>query len=376
MDPSQSAVHSFLLLAALASAVVVVAIPGPKKVPDRKYRAESLSNRLEKLEFQLGRLTDLLTEQTVARRRRRRRITIRFMLIAFAAFAMLFAWFGNVYHRSRRQSAAVDRLVGENAFVMYSLRESMLVSLMPGDPQQPPVWLVRLLGDDFFRAVTNVSTAAQSTTVRNKEEILSALTSLTQLQRLRLTNVSLTTADIVRLETLEELQSLDISRTGLDSGSMPWIRRTQLRWFNASHTKLSDRALYDLSRCGDLQQLFLERTAISDSGLKHLHSMSQLRYLNLKRCPVSATAVKQLSDALPGCMIEWEPLRFLADGKVDGRAAARGRVRYGRRMPDDPRLSRRPVAPLDAAPVRVVPSGRNWLLPTYDGYPGYNLDVF
>lgn len=120
----------------------------------------------------------------------------------------------------------------------------------------------------------------------------------------------------------------------------------------------------------------LERTSISDSGLKHLESLSQLRYLNLKRCPVSAAAVKRLSDALPGCVIDWEPLTFLADGKVDSRAAARGRVRYGRPMPEDPRLSRRAAPPMDNGPVPVSSIRTRWQVRTVQPYQGYILDAF
>ncbi len=346
--------------------------------PNRSRKTDRLSQRLENLERQLSRLTDLLAEQTVSRKRRRRQFTIRFMLTAFLAFALLFAWFGNIYHQSRQQAAAVDRLIGEGVFVMHSPRRSPLVALMPGDLKSPPAILVDWLGSDFFRAVTNVSTKSSPTVDQHqsKTEVIDSLSALSQLKRLRLVNMQLKTSDLRALADLDQLQSLDISHTVLDFGAMPWLRDKPLRWFNASHTKLSDRALYDLSHCRELQQLFLERTAISDNGLKHLHSMSQLRYLNLKRAPVSAAAVKRLSDALPGCVIEWEPLVFLSDGRVDGRAARKSRVKYGRGIPDDPRAERRAIAPMDNAPTRV------WASPSWQpqqsygiNYP-YTIDVF
>jgi hypothetical protein len=97
------------------------------------------------------------------------------MLSAFVVFAIFFAWFGNVYHRSRRQARSVDRLISQNAFVSYAPRQNTLVGLMPGDPQQPPVTLVRYLGDDFFSAVTNVSTANAGSTPVDKSLVLSAI---------------------------------------------------------------------------------------------------------------------------------------------------------------------------------------------------------
>jgi hypothetical protein len=111
--------------------------------------------------------------------------------------------------------------------------------------------------------------------------------------------------------------------------------------------------------------------------LIHLYAMPNLRYINLKRCPVTQAAVKRLSDALPGCVIDWEPLRFLADGKVDSAAARKGRIELGRRIPQDPRGSRRAAPPMDSAPVQslptwsVQPSGQN-----VRPYNGFLLDVF
>ncbi len=348
------------------------------QLASRAGRQTSLSDRLASLESQIERLTQLLAQQATIRQRRRQRLTIRLMLSLFVVFAIGFAWFGNVYHRSRKQARSVDRLIAQSAFVSYTVRQNPLVSLMPGDPQQPPVSLVRWLGDDFFSAVTNVSTASAGSMPVDKEEVLAAVESLDRLQRLRLTHMRLSTADLAGLEHLLDLQSLDISRTGLDHGSIPWVRTSKLRWFDASHTHLSDRALYDLSHCRELQQLMLERTSISDNGLRYLQSLKQLRYLNLNRCPVSAAAVKQLSDALPGCVIDWQPLKFLANGKVDSRAAARGRVRYGRPMPEDPRLSRRAAPPIDngAVPVAASPASQRWQVQTLQPYSGYFLETF
>ena len=325
----------------------------------------TLNHRLSQLEKQLERLTDLLSEQA-ATKQRRRRLTLRAMLIAMLGFALLFAWFGTYYRQSLRQSNAVDRLIGQNAFVLYSPQQSALVSLLPGDPHSPSPSLVGVLGDDFFRSVTNVSTGRSTAVPRDKQEVLLGLEPLQDLERLRLTNLQLTTDDLRVLQDLRQLQSLDVSRTRLDSGGMPWMRKLPLRWLDVSHTCFGDRALATVSNCQQLQELRLERTCVTDEGLKHLYGMSNLRYLNLKRSPVSRAAVKQLADTIPGCFIEWEPLRFSPSGHVDVRAASKGRVRHGRRAPADPREWRRAVPPADKRPTVAQPGG----------FRGYVLDVF
>ena len=340
-------------------------------------RRGELAERLEKLERQLRLLTDLLTEQATTRTRRRRKITLRLLLGSFVVFALLFAWFGQVFHESRRQAAAVDHLLAQNAFVFYETRDNALVSMLPGDAQAPPRFLRRWFGDDFFRAVTNVSTKQSGAFAKNKKQTVAAACSLPQLQRLRLTSLNLRTADLRALGNLSELQSLDLKRTGLDGGPMAWLQDTDMRWFNASHTRIGDRALYDLSKCSGLQHLELERTSISDAGLKYLYSLPNLRYLNLKRAPVSKIAVQQLSAALPTCLIEWEPLRFLRNGQVNVAAARNGYLKFGQRLPSDPRASRRPMPPMDQVPQVVWPTGNVWTLQSPSNmYPGYTLDAF
>lgn len=318
--------------------------------------ADGLAERLVSLESQIGRLTDFLTQQAESRVRRRRKLTLRFLLIAMAGFACVFAWFSAVYRQSRQQARAVDHLVAQGAFVMYEPRENVLVSLLPGEVDSPPSVLTNSLGADFFRAVTNISTnnrSFQSTT--DKQKLIESIATVGQLERLRLSNVTVRTKDLDPLSALQNLQSLDLTRASLDRGSMPWLADSQMRWFCAAHTHLGDQVLKDLSRCPELQHLNMERTTVSENGLQHVYLMKQLRYLNIKRCSVSYTAAKKLSDAMPNCVIDWEPLILTSDGKVNNPAIRQRRVRFGSTAPVDPRASRRAMPPLD----NIAPNFQN-----------------
>lgn len=333
-----------------------------------------LAERLGQLELQIARLNGLLSEQTIANRRRRRRFSIRLMLVSLVIFAGLFAWVAAAHRQSLRQSQAVDRLLDQNAFVYYRPSESMLVGLLPGEPGHPPQKLAKVLGDDFFRSVVNVSTARAVNAPRDKELILKSLSALPKLQLLRLTNLTLQNSDLDSLSDLDDLRSLDLSRTGLHNGSISWLRDANLRWFNASHTRFDDLALEDLMHSRELQYLHLERTAVTDAGVKQLSSMPTLRYLNLRRCPVSRGTVESLSKSLPGCRIEWEPLIFQANGDVDTAASARARLRLGSRKPSDPRHSKRAIAPMDSPPSSVTNAVWGAYGQTYNNT--MQLDVF
>ena len=258
----------------------------------------------------------------------------------------------------------------------YEPRDSLVVSLLPGAPESPPRTVANALGEDFFRVVTNVSTRAHTGIAANQKSVLPAISSLTELQRLRLVDLSLRTGDLRPLAKLTHLKSLDLNRTGLDNGGLSWLPSTRLQWFNASHTRLGDRMLVDLLQCTDLRYLNMERTTVSDAGLKHLYGQKQLKYLNLKRCPVSLVAVQKLSAAIPNCAIQYEPLVFTRDGKVDAKAARRGFVNLGRPAPPDPRVQNAVLPPSDIYdtwdPRRFYPNGaqpaypqQTFPLPTY-----------
>ena len=268
-------------------------------------------------------------------------------MLMMALFAGFFAWFSSAYHESQRQAAAVDELISQGVFVMLEPRQSLAVSILPGTPEEPPRAISKTLGNEFFRSATNVSTRNRWNAKMDKDRVLSGIAKLSDLRRLRLTKLSLSTNDLNRLSGLTELAALDLSRTRLDRGSVDWLQHTQLHWFDASHTWLGDNALRGLSRCPDLQYLNMERSTITDAGLQHLYGMSGLRYLNLKRCTVTPAAVKKLSAAIPNCLIQFEPLVLNNQGQTYVMAARRGFMQLGTPTPVDPRKSKLATPPID-----------------------------
>ena len=345
----------------------------PKKEPPAKH-IDVLTERLESLENQLSRLTNFLTEQDAARKSRRRRFTIRFLMITMVLFAGLFAWFSTAYHQSRKQADAVDRLFSLGAFVMYEPRQSVAVSVLPGSPEEPPRVISKSLGVDFFRAATNVSTQSGASSKMDKDAILDAVSSLRELKRLRLTKLTFSTGDLAQLSDLSELTSLDLTRTRLDNGSLPWLQDTQLQWFDGSHTWLGNTALHDLSRCPDLQNLSMERTTVTDAGLLHLYQMKNLRYLNLKRCDVTPAAIKKLSAAIPNCIIDYEPLVLTSGGETNAVAARRGFMRLGNSRAIDPRESKQAIPPSDGYRVTFQQGGYGYAYPPpATAPPGYSI---
>ena len=322
-------------------------------------KVDALTEQLAAVQEKLDNLSTQLLHQKL----RRRRLTIRFLLLLFVLFGGLFAWFSWNYRISVRQAKSADKLIDVGAFLQYEPRQSLLLSMLPGDPAKPPKYLTRILGEDFFRSVSNVSTR-QAGFSGKKKSTLEAVAGMSDLQRLRLNGMTLQTNDLEIMAYLPELESLDVSRTTLDAGRIPWLSKTRLRWLDMSHTQIGDSALVDIANCGELQSLNLERTAISDVGLRRLGVLKKLRSLNLNRAPVSIEAVRQLAKELPECRITWQPLKFRGSYRqVDVAAARSGAVVLGKVRQYDPRKSQQPIPPSDN--IRFGPQTYGW--PVYDG---------
>lgn len=336
----------------------------------------SVAQRMDELRGELSRLADLMSDQALAKKRRRR-LTTRSFMGGFVLAGVVFAAYGNLYHAARRQSRQADVLAGQATFVMYQPRKSFLISLLPGDSQNPPPVMLDWLGIDFFSEITNVSTNLKTSVERDSQTVLSELAGMHSVRRLRLTGIICSTLQLDVLADLPHLESLDLTRTRLDEGQMPWLADSRLRWFAAAHTRFHDNALSDLCKNTELQYLNLERSAVSDKSIMDLTKLPALRYVNLRRTPVSQNAIKELAKAMPNCVIDWEPLVLGSPNSKEVRLARRKRIRVGNPMPEDPRVSRRAIAPVDRASTQN-PYGVNvWTAPTrYYNNGRMQLDVF
>ncbi|WP_146517810.1 hypothetical protein Pla52nx_000321 [Stieleria varia] len=305
-----------------------------------------LASQLSDLRVELARLAELLAEQS-ATRKRRRRITIRGLMLAAVGFGLLFAYYSHLYRNSLDQSRLADQLSAQAAFISYEPRKSLLLSLLPGDIASPPAAMAQWLGQDFFTEITNVSTNAPTASPRDPAAVIQAVAGLPSIKRLRLTGLTVSTLQLDSLDRLNQLESLDLTRTVLDYGSMPWLRNARLKWFSAAHTRFSDPALADLCQCTQLRHIDLERTAVTDKGIQLLSQLPNLRYVKLHRTPTTKSEVLKLSKAMPNCVIDWEPLVMNANGQINGGATRRGRIRLGTALPADPRPTHQAVPPID-----------------------------
>ena len=119
-------------------------------------------------------------------------------------------------------------------------------------PPRVPLWLLKILGDDFFRTINYV----------------------------QLRGPKATDAELARLRALPQIRSLHLRSS-----------------------RVTDAGLVHVCRLLHLRNLSLNSTGVTDAGLVCLRGLTSLKSLSLEETHVTAAGVAELQQALPSCKI-------------------------------------------------------------------------
>jgi hypothetical protein len=144
------------------------------------------------------------------------------------------------------------------------------------------------------------------------------------LSKLSLGHTAVTDAGLAHLDTISDLQWLDLAGCAITDETIHRLRGArQLRELSLEHTKITDAALDTVGRLSGLEQLdlsytpvtdeglaqlagltklmdlWLTGTQITDAGLAHLHRMKDLGMLEVSDTRVTPHGVQQLQRRLP-----------------------------------------------------------------------------
>jgi hypothetical protein len=101
--------------------------------------------------------------------------------------------------------------------------------------------------------------------------------------------------DLSRLKSLVELQQLNLSQTRITGGGLVQLRGLRhLSQLFLNNTFLGDANLADVGRLTQLQTLSLGSTLVTDRGLVHLKPLTGLRILRLNGTKVTGVGLKPL----------------------------------------------------------------------------------
>jgi hypothetical protein len=211
--------------------------------------------------------------------------SLRSLFVLTITVAIPFSWLAVEEKRATEQREVVkeiDRLGGN---VYYSYYPNSI----PIPPE--PMWLQRLLGEEFFVDVIWVELHDTGMTDNGLEHIKA----LSQLQELRLNNTKVTDKGLEHIKAWTQLQALSLNNTKVTDKGLECLKGlTQLRWVSLAHTKVTDKGLERLRALSQLHTLLLAKTKVTDRGSDNLKTLTQLQQLSLENTEVTDRGLKNL----------------------------------------------------------------------------------
>jgi hypothetical protein len=118
-----------------------------------------------------------------------------------------------------------------------------------------------------------------------------------------------TDAGIKALETLVNLQSLDLSKMDITAqGIEPLTKLPKLRRLSLWRSpRIDDKAAQYLARMKNLEILDVGDTSVTDKLLDQVEGMKQLKALFLAGAKVTPERVERFKKSRPDCRVLWSP---------------------------------------------------------------------
>jgi hypothetical protein len=195
--------------------------------------------------------------------------SIRSLLVLTVAVAVPCSWMAVEMKQARKQRETIEAILKLKGHVLLgSLRfgkdmELIIQSTAP----RGPIWLINLLGYDFFETVVSVD----FTNLQISDGGLENIKGLTQLQNLSLYNTDVTDGGLEHLKGLTQLQKLELVNTQVTDGGLEHLKvLTQLQYLLLVNTQITDAGLGHLRGLTKLQDLLLQETKVTDAGVAEL----------------------------------------------------------------------------------------------------------
>jgi hypothetical protein len=283
---------------------------------------------------------------------RGKRRWVQFSLRTFVVVVGLIAvWLGWLVNSATRQREAVRAILARGGTIAYDYQYDARGRRLPNGKPSRPVWLQRILDDNYFHQVVlvglDVDEVGNGVAPTDEDLVhierlpklrflylgggsisddgLRHLQNLTDLHLLVLWANPISGEGLGHLRHLKKLRHLDLSQTlvtddklkclefltGLERIDLP--NNPQLSGEFLEHVAglpnlqdlvlrgcgITDSALVHLERAKRLRALMLDGTRVTDTGVVHLRGLSNLGDLDLSGTAVSEAAVEEIEQRLP-----------------------------------------------------------------------------
>lgn len=250
---------------------------------------------------------------------RRFRFSLRWLLVFMGLLAVLLGIVGQRVVDARKQRELIfliQEYGGENHHEMNFTSEAertIRFGNLEFDPRLPgPLWLRRLVGDEYFVRVEEAFFDKQSHRVLDDHafaELVRKLSSrgLRRPRGLVFCELPITDASLAELTAFPELTSLHvIDCPGVTDAGLEHIQSlTKLRRLDLRGSAITDHGLKCLAGLSELRELSLQQTAISDRGMQTLVDLRRLEWLGLAGTSVTSGGRQILRQHMPDCEVTW-----------------------------------------------------------------------
>jgi hypothetical protein len=230
--------------------------------------------------------------------------SLRTLFVFITLFAIACSWLGVRLKQAReqRESLTAIRSIGAEVYyahqpVEYQPHYSAIL-INPKSTSRPcgPLWLRKMLGEDFFDRVVFVAFRQNGT----KNASLAHLKNLTGIECVALSYTWVTDDGLIHLKGISSLRALFLDGVRITDAGLARIRGlSNLENLNLMETKITDDGLQYLLAMPNLRILDLESTRITDAGLERLKQLPNLEDLYLWGTGVTDKGVEELKKALP-----------------------------------------------------------------------------
>jgi hypothetical protein len=298
---------------------------------------------------------------TPSRRRRWFSLSLRGMMLLILVAGGLMGWKARRVGLQKRAVAAIERLRGS---VVYDWEYQGLSPFkMSGSNPPGPIWLRRILGDEYFQEVAAVILPTDLPTPPSDDEDIASYASkyeqpliddqlacvdgLDRVEALRLQWGRLNreglerlaqqvllkdltlivepidAAGLARLGRLTELESLCVVARGGDADDLAFLDRLpKLRKLQILDGPVTDAGMARIARRNRLESLHVDGSKLTEPGLAQLEGLTELVILDLERTAVTEAGLESLRK-LPKLMMLEIPKGQISDAAIDKFKAAR-----------------------------------------------------
>jgi Leucine Rich repeat len=236
--------------------------------------------------------------------RHRLRISLRVLMLLILLLGIWLGWRVNKARAQREAVAAVRKFGGwvhfdyefKNGPVSvprgHAIWKPSWGTLSPGKSPSAPVWLRRMLGDEYFQDIAHVSlfvdivkgqAHAEPYNIGPADDVLAKLASQKGIRTLQIGGQQATNRGMAYVDSMTGLEELIIFPANQisDEGVAHLTGLRNLRVLFITNSQVTDAGLRHLSRLRSVEHLTLEGMGFSDRGLAYLSEMNRLKSLSL-----------------------------------------------------------------------------------------------